>query len=296
MPELNLVQAVNDALRVEMRRDPRVVVLGEDVGQVRRRVPRHRGPARGVRRRPRDRHAARRGRHHRHRDRHGALRPAPGARDPVRRLHLSGVRSDRERAGEVPLPLGRRVPCPVVDPHAGRRRHPRRPLPLAVARGAVHPHRRGSRSSARRNPYDAKGLLLARDPRRRPGALHGAQAHLPRSRRARCPRATTRSPLGEAKVVREGRQVTRASRWGAMVHDGAGGGREGARRSGIDVEVIDLRTLVPFDIDAILTSVKKTGRVVIVHEAPRTCGFGAELVGVDPGARDRAPRGADRCA
>ena len=51
-----------------------------------------------------------------------------------------------------------------------------------------------------------------------------------------------------------------------------------AAEGGISVEVLDLRTLMPFDIDAILGSVKKTGRCVIVHEAPRTCGFGAELI------------------
>jgi 2-oxoisovalerate dehydrogenase E1 component beta subunit len=82
-------------------------------------------------------------------------------------------------------------------------------------------------------------------------------------------------PLGEAKVAREGRQVTVLA-WGAMVHTALEAAELGAAR-GYDLEVIDLRTLLPFDIDAILTSVKKTGRVVVVHEAPRTCGFGAEL-------------------
>ena len=101
MPQMNMVQAVNDALRIEMRRDDARRRARRGRRQGRRRVPRDRGPVRRVRRRPRDRHAARRGRHHRHRDRHGALRPAAGARDPVRRLHLPGVRPDRQRAGEV---------------------------------------------------------------------------------------------------------------------------------------------------------------------------------------------------
>ena len=67
MPVMNVIQAVNDALRLEMRRNPDVVVLGEDVGQLRRRVPRHPGAPRRVRRRPRHRHAPGRGRHHRRR-------------------------------------------------------------------------------------------------------------------------------------------------------------------------------------------------------------------------------------
>ena len=82
-------------------------------------------------------------------------------------------------------------------------------------------------------------------------------------------------PLGEAKVVREGRQVTVIA-WSAMVQTALEAAEKGAER-GFDLEVIDLRTLVPFDVERILASVKKTGRVVIVHEAPRTSGFGAEL-------------------
>ncbi|MES1165346.1 MAG: transketolase C-terminal domain-containing protein, partial [Verrucomicrobiota bacterium] len=76
-------------------------------------------------------------------------------------------------------------------------------------------------------------------------------------------------------------QVTVLS-WGAMVHtcmEAADRAASASPGSGgrYDLEVIDLRTLLPFDLEAILTSFKKTGRVVVVHEAPRTCGFGAEL-------------------
>ena len=62
-----------------------------------------------------------------------------------------------------------------------------------------------------------------------------------------------------------------------MMHTALEAGEQGAAQ-GYDLEVIDLRTLLPFDIDTILASVRKTGRVVVVHEAPRTCGFGAELI------------------
>jgi 2-oxoisovalerate dehydrogenase E1 component beta subunit len=86
------------------------------------------------------------------------------------------------------------------------------------------------------------------------------------------PQGYYKVPLGKAKVVREGRAVTVLA-YGAMVHVAL----TAAEESGIDVEIVDLRTLMPLDIDAITASVEKTGRCVIVHEATRTSGFGAEL-------------------
>jgi 2-oxoisovalerate dehydrogenase E1 component beta subunit len=74
---------------------------------------------------------------------------------------------------------------------------------------------------------------------------------------------------------RSARSVTILA-WGAMVHTALEAVEKGIGQ-GYDLELIDLRTLLPFDIETILTSVKKTGRVIVVHEAPRTCGFGAEL-------------------
>jgi 2-oxoisovalerate dehydrogenase E1 component beta subunit len=90
------------------------------------------------------------------------------------------------------------------------------------------------------------------------------------------PETNYRVPLGEAKVVRAGEQVTCLA-WGAMLYEAFAAAEEVAKE-GVDVEVVDLRTLWPLDIETITSSVKKTGRVVIVHEAPRTCGFGGELV------------------
>jgi 2-oxoisovalerate dehydrogenase E1 component beta subunit len=83
-------------------------------------------------------------------------------------------------------------------------------------------------------------------------------------------------PLGEAKVVRTGAHVTCVA-WGAMLYE-AYSAAEAVAEQGVDVEVVDLRTLWPLDIDTLATSVRKTGRFVVVHEAPRTCGFGSELV------------------
>jgi 2-oxoisovalerate dehydrogenase E1 component beta subunit len=79
-------------------------------------------------------------------------------------------------------------------------------------------------------------------------------------------------PLGKAAIARDGKEATILA-YGTMVHVASAAVEE----SGVDAEIIDLRTLVPVDIDTIEASVKKTGRCVIVHEATRTSGFGAEL-------------------
>ncbi len=83
-------------------------------------------------------------------------------------------------------------------------------------------------------------------------------------------------PLSKASVVREGSRVTVVA-WGAMLYEALEAANQAAL-AGIECEVIDLRTLWPVDIDAIVASVRKTGRVVVVHEAPRTCGFGSEII------------------
>jgi 2-oxoisovalerate dehydrogenase E1 component beta subunit len=80
-------------------------------------------------------------------------------------------------------------------------------------------------------------------------------------------------PIGKAAVVREGSDLTVLA-YGTMVHVA----RASVEEQGIDAEVIDLRTLMPLDFETIEQSVKKTGRCLVVHEAPRTSGFGAELV------------------
>jgi len=79
-------------------------------------------------------------------------------------------------------------------------------------------------------------------------------------------------PLGQAAIVRPGSAVTVLA-YGTMVHVALAAAEE----AGADAEVIDLRTLLPLDVETIVASVKKTGRCVIAHEATRTCGFGAEL-------------------
>ena len=125
------------------------------------------------------------------------------------------------------------------------------------------------------NPYDAKGLLLAsiRDP---DPVLFFEPKRVYRAAKGEVPEGDYTVPLESAKVVRPGRHVTVLA-WGAMLYEALDAAAKAAEK-GVEAEVIDLRTLWPVDIDTIVASVKKTGRLVVVHEAPRTCGFGAELV------------------
>jgi pyruvate dehydrogenase E1 component beta subunit len=125
------------------------------------------------------------------------------------------------------------------------------------------------------NPYDAKGLLLAairdEDP-----VLFFEPKRIYRAAKSDVPEGDYMVPLSVAKVVRPGSQVTVIA-WGAMLYEAIEAANQAAAQ-GVDCEVLDLRTLWPVDIEAIVASVKKTGRVVVVHEAPKSCGFGAELV------------------
>ena len=137
------------------------------------------------------------------------------------------------------------------------------------------------------NPHDAKGLLISAiededpvivfEPKRIYNGPFDGWHDRPVKPWAGHPKSDTpaglyRVPLGQAEVVREGAEVTVLA-YGTMVHVALAA----AEHAGVDAEVIDLRTLVPVDIAAIERSVRKTGRCVIVHEAPRTSGFGAEL-------------------
>ena len=153
---------------------------------------------------------------------------------------------------------------------------------------AIFTHVCGLKTVIPSNPYDAKGLLISADRGRRPGRLLRAEAALSRPVRRpprpagacrgpgtswpRCRRAITRCRSARRRSCATGAAVTVLA-YGTMVHVALAAAEE----AGIDAEIIDLRTLLPLDIDTIVDSVKKTGRCVIAHEATRTCGFGAEL-------------------
>jgi pyruvate dehydrogenase E1 component beta subunit len=83
-------------------------------------------------------------------------------------------------------------------------------------------------------------------------------------------------PIGQARVVQEGTDVTVIG-WGSMLRE-VNQAAELLRGEGVSVETIDVRTIAPMDVATLITSVEKTGRAVVVHEAPRTCGLGAEIV------------------
>ena len=137
------------------------------------------------------------------------------------------------------------------------------------------------------NPYDAKGLLIASlesgdpviffEPKRIYNGPYDGVPDKPllswaKHAKGEVPDGRYTVELGKADIVREGEAMTLVT-YGTLVHVA----EAAVEASGIDAEIIDLRTLVPYDIETIAKSVNKTGRVVVAHEAPRTSGFGAEL-------------------
>ena len=274
MPQMNMVEAINDALRHEMRRDARVVVLGEDVGKVG-----------GVFRVTRDLY-----------EEFGAERVID---TPLSEGGIIGTAIGMALYGLVPVPeiqfsdfifpafdqivsevakfrwrSGGEYPAKMVI---------RTPVGGGIRGGLYHSqspeayfiHTPGLKVVCPSNPVDAKGLLLSaiRDP---DPVLFFEPKRAYRAVKRDVPEGEYTVPLSKAAIVREGKQVTVIA-WGAMLYEAIEASNRAAEQ-GIDCEVIDLRTLWPVDIETIVESVKKTGRVVIVHEAPKTCGFGAELV------------------
>jgi len=273
MPVMNVIQAVNDALRVEMRRDPKVVVLGEDVGafggvfRATAGLQQEFGAARVV-----DTPLAE----------GGIIGAATGMAlyglRPVAEIQFADfiypafdqivneVAKFRHRSGG-------QYPCPITirTPYGGGIKgghyHSQSPEALFL-------HTPGLKVVVPSGPYDAKGLLLSaiRDP---DPVIFFEPKRVYRAARGEVPEGEYLIPLGQAAVTRRGTQVTLIA-WGAMWHEADQAARE-AEAEGIDVEVLDLRSLQPLDIEAITASVRKTGRAVVVHEAPRTGGFGGEL-------------------
>jgi 2-oxoisovalerate dehydrogenase E1 component beta subunit len=273
MPEMNLLQAVNDALKVEMRRDPRVVVLGEDVGRfggvfrTTEGLQQEFGPERCI-----DTPLAESGIV-------GTaigmalygLRPVPEIQFgdyvyPAFDQIVNELAKLRYRSGgEYPAPVVVRMP--IGGGIKGGHYHSQSPE-------AFFTHVPGLKVVCPSNPIDAKGLLASAIRGEDPVIFMEPKFNY-RKPKADVPAGEYTIPIGEAKVVRPGAQVTVLA-WSAMVHVALDAAAKGEAR-GFDLEVIDLRTLVPYDEKTILASVEKTGRVVIVHEAPRTSGFGAEL-------------------
>jgi pyruvate dehydrogenase E1 component beta subunit len=274
MSELTMVEALRSGMREAMRDDPNVLLLGEDVGRVggvfrvsdglleefgAGRVidtPLTEGGIVGA-----------------------AIGMAMNGLRPIAEIQfadfiypaldqlVSEAAKMRYRSGgqlEVPLV----VRAPYGGGIKGGHYHSQSPEAYFV-------HTAGLKVVCPSNPRDAKGLLRAAiddpDP-----VLFFEPKRIYRAIRDEVPEGGERVPLGKAEVLRDGDDVTCLA-YGAMVYEALAAAGE-VEAEGISVELIDLRTLSPLDVETLEASVKKTGRLVVVHEAPLTGGFGAELV------------------
>ena len=273
MPVLNLVQAVNDALRVELRRDPKAVILGEDVGKF-----------------------------------GGVFRATAGLYEefgperiidtPLSESGIIGAAIGMALYGLKPVPeiqfsdfiwpafdqitselakmryrSGGQFTCPLVirTPYGGGIRgghyHSQSPE-------AYFAHTPGLVVVVPSDPYDAKGLLKAAIRSEDP-VLFLEPKRIYRAPKQDVPEGDYIVPIGQAKVQREGTDVT-ITCYGAMVQV-AQQAADKAAEKGWSVEVLDLRTLAPLDEAAIIASVTRTGRLITLQEAPKFCGFSSEI-------------------
>jgi pyruvate dehydrogenase E1 component beta subunit len=274
MPQMTLIQAINDALRVEMRRDPTVIVMGEDVGvnggvfRATEGLQKEFGENRSI-----DTPLAESG------IVGTAIGMAVCGMRPIAEIQFDGfmppafdhivshaARLRWRSRGRFSLPMV--VRAPLGGGIRALEHHSESPE-------AWYIHTPGLKVVLPSNPYDAKGLLISaiRDP---DPVIFFEPKRIYRAFRQDVPEGAFTVPLGKAHVVREGSDLTLIS-WGAMMRVCLAALEE-TEKKGISVELIDLRTLSPLDIETILNSVSKTGRAVIAQEAPRTCSLGSELV------------------
>jgi pyruvate dehydrogenase E1 component beta subunit len=275
MAERTILEAVNDCLHVELARDEDVMVMGEDVGRA-----------------------------------GGVFRATAGLRDrfgpdrcvdtPLAEAGIMGTAIGLAMAGWRPVCEMQydAFSYPALDQlinHVGRYRWRTRsamefPITVRMPYGGgirapelhddspetYYVHTPGVKVAIPSTPADAKGLLAAaiRDPD--PVVVLEPKLHY-RTMRGEVPDGEHVVPLGKARLAREGNDVTIVA-YGSMVPRAEQAADEiGSEAS---VEVLDLRTLKPLDAEALLASAAKTGRVVVVQEAPRVCGFAAEVAAV----------------
>lgn len=286
MATMNMIQAINSAMDVMMQRDDNVVVFGEDVGyfggvfRCTAGLQKKYGSSRVF-----DTPISE----------GGILGTAIGmgvyGLRPVAEIQFAdyiypafdqlvseAARLRHRSAGQFWAPITVRSPC--GGGIFGGQTHSQSPE-------GIFTHVCGLKTVMPSNPYDAKGLLIASiedddpvvffEPKRiynGPFDGHHDRPLQPWTKHpdGEVPEGYYKIPLGKANIVRPGSKVTVIT-YGTMVHVC----RAAIEESGIDAELIDLRTLMPIDTETIVESVKKTGRCVIVHEATRTGGYGAEL-------------------
>jgi 2-oxoisovalerate dehydrogenase E1 component beta subunit len=286
MSVMNMIQALNSAHRVMMERDPTTVVLGEDVGyfggvfRVTEHLQRDFGKQRCF-----DAPISESG------IMAVAIGMAAYGLKPIAEIQFAdaiypgydqivseAARMRYRSAGQWSMPMV--IRSPYGGGIFGGQTHSQSPE-------ALFAHISGIKTVIPSNPYDAKGLLIAAiedpdpvvffEPKRIYNGPFDGFYERPVTPWAKHPSAEVPDghytvPLGKAATAREGNEVTILA-YGTMVHVAIAT----AEAEGIDAEVIDLRSIVPVDVEAIEASVKKTGRCVIFHEATRTAGFGAEL-------------------
>ena len=274
MPKLNMVEALNLALREELERDSRVIIFGEDVGKeggvfrVTDGLQKQFGPDRVI--------------------------DTPLAELAISATAVGMAVYGLRPIGEIQFE-GFLYPClDQINNHIGRMRDRSRgrftcPLVIRTPYGggihapehhsdspeAILAHIPGIKVVIPSTPYEAKGLLLSsiRDP---DPVIFMEPKRIYRAIREEVPEGDYTIPLGKARLVQEGKDVTVIA-YGAMLRE-ALNAAEQLKGDKIDPEIIDLRTVSPMDIETIITSIKKTGRGVVVHEAPKTCGLAAEII------------------
>jgi len=274
MARLNLVDAIDQALLQAMERDPKIVVLGEDVGRdggvfrVTDGLIQRFGEQRVI-----DTPLAESG------IIGMAIGMAIAGFRPVAEIQFSGfsypaydqlvshaARMRNRSRGEFTVPLVVRMPygggIRALEHHS-------------ESMEAVFAHVPGLKVVVPADPYEAKGLLTAALEEPDP-VVFFEPARVYRAIKMEVPEEPYVLPLGKARVVREGKDVTLIA-WGAQVRTVKEAAQHLEAEGTADAEVIDVRTLSPFDFETVIASVVKTGRAVVVHEAPRTCGFGAEI-------------------
>jgi 2-oxoisovalerate dehydrogenase E1 component beta subunit len=272
--DVTYLEAVRQALWEEMERDERVFLLGEDIGVF--------GGAFKITRGFLDRFG-----------------PDRVIDTPLSESAIVGAASGAALMGLLPvveMQFADFIACAfdqIVNMTAKFRYRTGSNIPLVIRApfgGRIHggpfhsqcpeawfTHVPGLKVVAPSTPYDAKGLLKAaiRDP---DPVLYFEHKYLYRRIKSRLPGADYTVPIGQAEVRREGRDLSIIT-YGAMVHQAIEAAERLGQR-GVSVEVLDLRSLLPLDREAIVATVRKTGKVLVVHEAPLTGGVGGEVAAI----------------
>src|SRR6188472_2618314 len=272
MAELTYLQAISDGLRTEMRRDKRVFVIGEDVGVY-----------------------------------GGAFKVTLGFQEefghwrvldaPLAETAIVGACTGASMMGMRPvaeMQFADFISCAwdhLVTVAAKQHYRVGTPVPIVVrlpsgggfSGGPFHSqnpegffaHCPGLKIACPATPADAKGLILSpiRDPN---PVLYFEHKHLYRRIKGEVPDGDTAVEFGKARVHQEGSDLSIIT-YGAMVYTAEEAAKQVAERDGTSVEILDLRTVTPWDKQAVLDTVAKTSKVIVLHEDTHTSGFGAEI-------------------